>query len=276
MIATDPLFPESYRVAERRHETADTVTLHLEPTNGDRPLAFAPGQFNMLYAFGNGEVPVSFSGDPTRHELAHTIRAVGAVSEALTRVEPGEIIGLRGPFGTTWPADIAHDRDALIIAGGIGLAPLRPLIHQLLHQRDRFRSVTLLYGGRSPDELLFRDQLEQWRDDPAIDVHLTVDTADRRWRGHVGVVTALFAKAGIDPPHTTAYICGPEVMMRFAARDLGSMGVPQARTYVSLERNMHCAIGHCGHCQLATHLVCLDGPVFAYPRVGALMRVKEL
>jgi NAD(P)H-flavin reductase len=270
----DPMLPVRARVLRRRRELADSWTLTIEPDDAAL-LRFGPGQFNMLYAPGVGEVAISVSGDPEapRH-LVHTIRDVGKVSRALTRLGRGACLGVRGPFGTAWPVDAAVGRDVLLIAGGLGLAPLRPAIYRLLRERGRYGRVTLLYGTRSPADILYPRELERWA--RKLGVEVTVDHAGPDWRGHVGVVTGLVARAEFDPARTVALVCGPEIMMRFAAMALRDVGVPAASIHLSLERNMKCGLGHCGRCQLGPLLVCRDGPVVAYDRVAGLLAVAEL
>lgn len=268
----DRLAPRPHTVRGRRRETADTVTLELEDCPG-----FAPGQFNMLYAFGIGEIPISVSGDPARAgRVLHTVRAVGMVSSALCRLRRGDVVGLRGPFGTAWPLDSARGRDLLLVAGGVGLAPLRPALHATLHGRDGYGRVVLLYGARTPAHLLYRRELERWQARADLDVTVTVDAAAAGWSGQVGVVPALLRRAGLDPRRTSAMICGPEVMMRFTIAELRRLGVGEDSIWVSVERNMHCAVGLCGHCQLGPAFVCREGPVFRLDAVGRLLEVREL
>jgi NAD(P)H-flavin reductase len=262
------------RVAERRRETADTWTVRLEAANGGFA-SFTPGQFAMLYVFGAGEVPISVSEIPAAGDtLVHTVRAVGATTRALCDSPAGATIGLRGPFGNGWPVEQAEDRDVVVVAGGLGLAPLRPLVHELLAHRERYRRAEVLYGGRSPSELLYRDEIDDWRRE--LDVELIVDAPEPGWEGDVGVVTRLIRRATLDPARTIALACGPEVMMRFAAVALRERGVAAADIWVSLERSMKCATGHCGHCQLGPLFVCNDGPVVTYDRVERLMTVPGL
>ena len=267
--------PVPYRIVSRAPETADTSTLLLEPLGA--PVIPAPGQFNMLYAFGVGEVPISTSAGPdVGGALGHTIRDVGAVSHALVRTEPGAVIGVRGPFGTTWPLEEARGRDLVIVAGGIGLAPLRPAVYHALAHRDDFRSVCVLVGARTPADLLFLRELEDWRGRFDVELDVTVDNAGEDWHGRVGVVTQLIPRAPFDPDNTVALVCGPEVMMTFTARALLARGVPKERIAVSMERNMQCGLGHCGHCQLGPVLICRDGPVFWYDAMERLMEVHSL
>ena len=272
----DPLgqmVPTMYRVVSNVDETAETVTLELEAT--DQPIKRPrPGQFNMLWAFGVGEAPISLArieGDC----LLHTIRRVGAVTHALCAVSPGDVIGVRGPFGNGWPIERAEGRDALIVAGGLGLAPVRPLIEQLVAENDGDRRVAVLVGARSPDGLIYRDLFEQWRSTVGIDVEVTVDAAEPSWRGHVGLVTQLMAGVAVRHPDAVLYTCGPEIMMRFAATTFLDLGGDIGQTYITLERNMHCGIGHCGHCQLGPALLCRDGPVMDWATAAPLLAVRE-
>lgn len=270
------MVPRIARVRQRRRDGQEIWTLDIEAREGDCA-AFAPGQFNMLTVFGVGEVPISVSGDPAEPgRLVHTIRAVGPVSTALAGLGPGDVVGLRGPFGTSWPMEEAAGRDVVIVAGGLGLAPLRPALYRLLAERGRYGKIILLYGTRSPEEILFRREIETWRRRLDIDIEVTVDHAIGDWHGHVGVVTTLIPRASFDPLHTIALVCGPEVMMRFAIAALRDAGLAEDAIYLSMERNMKCAIGFCGHCQFGTVFVCRDGPVFRYDRVRHLLALKEI
>jgi NAD(P)H-flavin reductase len=271
----DALLPVPFAVRDRWDELEDTFTIELEPPNGSYP--FAAGQFTMLYAFGIGEVPISISGDPSSAEtLVHTIRGVGAVTKALRAAQPGSAVGVRGPFGTPWPLSDAEGRDVVFVAGGIGLAPLRSAVYAVLHDRDRYGRVVLLYGARSPRELLYADLIQEWRGRFDMDVLVTVDNAGPGWKGSVGVVTNLIRRAPFDPREATAFVCGPEIMMRFTADNLVDRGMAESQIHLSMERNMKCAVGFCGHCQLNRFFVCKDGPIFAYSDVVALMKVREV
>jgi NAD(P)H-flavin reductase len=261
--------PTPYRVSERRRETHDTWTLRLEPEDSTPLEPFAPGQFAMLYAFGIGEAPISVGGIDGA-ALVHTIRDVGPVTHALSSAEPGERVGVRGPFGTTWPLAQAEGCDVLLVAGGLGLAPLRPVLGALRAEPHRYGRVDLLYGSRSPADLLYADEL------PALGARVIVDTAPAGWPGRVGVVTRLLREALFDPARTVAMICGPEVMMRFAAADLRDLGVPDHAIWLALERGMQCGLGHCGHCQLGPLFVCKDGPVVRHDTVEPYLKVAEL
>ncbi|MFE7607047.1 FAD/NAD(P)-binding protein [Streptomyces celluloflavus] len=264
--------PLPYRVVDSRPETSDCVTVRLEPCGAVLP-QFAPGQFAMVYAFGVGEIPVSVCGILPDGGLLHTIRSVGAVSHALCEVRPGARVGLRGPFGTGWNLPRATGGDLLVVAGGIGLAPLRPVVHAVLAAPHRFGRLNVLAGARTPHDLLYRDELAGWT---GAYCGVAVDRPAPGWPGRVGVVTTLLDEADFAPLDTTAFICGPEVMIRATARELLHRGVPVNRIEVSLERNMRCATGHCGHCQLGPLLLCRDGPVVGYDRAASLLSVREL
>ncbi|HEU5474946.1 MAG TPA: FAD/NAD(P)-binding protein [Actinophytocola sp.] len=273
----DPWLPLPYYVAANHTETPDTATLVLRPESEPiRP--FLPGQFTMLYVFGVGEIPISVSGDPEADDgaLVHTIRGVGAVSRALRHAEPGTAVGVRGPFGTAWDLDGPAGSDLVLVAGGIGLAPLRPaLLHALRHRR-RYGRIVLIAGARAPAELLFTDELAALSARDDIELAVTVDRPGAGWIGGVGLVTEPLAALRLTPERTTALLCGPEPMMRFCASTLLDKRVPPARIQVSLERNMKCGIGLCGHCQLGPLLTCRDGPVVPYPVAAPLLEVREL
>jgi NAD(P)H-flavin reductase len=270
------MIPRRFRVASVREETSDTTTLTLEHEDGP-PIDFEPGQYTMLYVFGVGEVPISISGDPSRPEtLVHTIRAVGAVTRALVDLHPGDVVGVRGPFGSGWPVSEARDKDLLVVAGGIGLAPLRPVLYDVVTHRSELGRVSLVYGARSPSDLLYRDQLEVWLQTPALDVEVTVDVSERDWRGDVGMVTGVLPRVPVQPGRTLAMLCGPEVMMKVVARDLLSAGLSGEDIHVSIERNMKCAISLCGHCQFGPDFVCSGGPVFRFSAVAERWQVAEI
>ncbi len=273
----NPMLPHPYRIRQVRKETPDTFTLELAPVNGMNGLSFAAGQFNMLYVFGVGEIPISISGDPGQPEpLVHTTRAVGTVTKAMRNLKRDGVLAVRGPYGSHWPVEEAEGNDVVIVAGGIGLAPLRPAMYQILSQRGKFGKVVLLYGARTPTDILFRRQLEQWRAHLDLEVYVTVDRATEAWRGNVGVVTRLIPKAPFDPLNMVALVCGPEVMMRFTIAELQKRGVEAEQIFVSMERNMKCAVGFCGHCQFGPHFVCKDGPVFRYSQVKDLLTKWEI
>jgi NAD(P)H-flavin reductase len=271
------MLPSPWRIERVRKETPDTFTLALNPANAAAPLNFDAGQFNMLYVFGIGEVPISISGDPLAPApLLHTTRAVGVVTRAMAKFKKGDVVGVRGPYGARWPLEQARGRDLVIVAGGIGLAPLRSVIYHALARRNDFAEVVLLVGARTPQDICFKGELRRWAARRDLQVHITVDHASGHWRGDVGVVTRFIPHAGFDPVNTIALMCGPEVMMRFTALELQKRGVPFDRMYASLERNMRCAVGFCGHCQFGPTFICKDGPVIRYDRVKPLLGIREL
>ena len=276
-MTANPMLTHAYGVKRIQQETYDTFTLELKPKSDIQLKSFAPGQFNMLYAFGVGEVPISISGDPAKREvLIHTTRAVGAVTNAMWKLRRGDIIGVRGPFGTSWPMEEAKGCDVVIVAGGIGMAPLRPPLYQLLSERREYGKVFLLYGARTPADLLYQQEMEQWQARSDLQVDITVDRALRWWRGNVGVVTTLIPKADFDPTSTIAMVVGPEIMMRFTVAELEKRGLADDKIYISMERNMKCGFGFCGHCQLGPFFVCKDGPVFRYDRIKPFFGKGEL
>jgi NAD(P)H-flavin reductase len=267
--------PRLYRVDRVSRELHDTVTLDLTPLQGPRP-PFEPGQFNMLYAFGIGEVAISMSGDRDGDAFVHTIRDVGAVSGAIAKLAPGATIGVRGPFGTGWPVKHAEGSDIVIIAGGLGLAPLRPAINYVLANRGHYGRIVILFGSRNPGDMLYRQQLEAWRQRLDVNIEVTVDHADADWRGNVGVVPTLIPRAVFNPDDTVALICGPEVMMRFTINALLDAHVSADHIFVSMERNMKCAIGLCGHCQFGSAFICKDGPVLRFDRIASIFAMREI
>ncbi|HEY7616010.1 MAG TPA: FAD/NAD(P)-binding protein [Terriglobales bacterium] len=273
----DPMLPQPYLVRQVAKETPDTFTLTVEPENGAKGNGFHPGQFSMLWVFGVGELPISISGDPGKHDrLTYTVRSVGQATHALVSRAVGDGIGVRGPFGTGWPAEAARGRDVVVVAGGIGLAPLRPLIYRVLQDRKEFGRLVLLYGARSPRELLYRKELAAWARQPDTQVLVTVDYGGLGWHGHVGVVTTLFKYARLQGARSVAMVCGPEIMMRFVTRELETHGLARKDIYLSMERNMKCAVGFCGHCQYGPHFICKDGPVFPYTEIRPLLEKYEL
>ena len=271
------MVPELFRIERLKQETEDTFTLSLVLADRTAKISFLPGQFNMLYVFGVGEVPISISGDPSEtSRLEHTTRRVGVVTNAMGLLKPGDTIGVRGPYGTHWPVTEEDGRDFVIIAGGIGLAPLRPVLYHLMAQRDKYHKIVLLYGARSPEEILYKRELERWRGKFDLEVQVTVDRGSSGWRGNVGVVTPLVARAPFTPSNTVALVCGPEMMMRFAILELQKRGVPPQNTYLSMERNMKCGLGYCGHCHFGATFVCKDGPVFRLDRIEPIFGKGEI
>jgi len=273
-VPPDWSVPQPLRVARVRRETAGVATLELIPAS---PFAFDAGQFNMLYVFGLGEAAVSISGDPAEEDrIVHTVRAVGAVSGALARLRRDMAIGVRGPYGSSWPVAESESSDVIIVAGGLGLAPLRPVIYRVLAHRERYGTVVVLYGARGPADILYRRELETWRRRLDVDITVTVDHAAADWRGNVGVVPASIPRIPVDPDHAVAMVCGPEIMMRFTVDALRQRGLAMDRIFVSMERNMKCAIGLCGHCQFGPAFVCRDGPVFRFDRIAPFFNIREI
>jgi len=276
-VTTDPMLPQPYLVQSVSKETPDTFTLKLAPEEGANGSSFQPGQFSMLWVFGVGELPISISGNPAEHkQLVYTVRSVGQATNAFVTQRVGAGVGVRGPFGTGWPVDAARGRDVIVVAGGIGLAPLRPVIYEVLRHREDYGRLVVLYGARSPHDLLYRQELVAWARQRETQVLVTVDYGGMSWRGHVGVVTTLFKYARLKPSQSVAMVCGPEIMMRFVARELISHGLSRNDVYLSMERNMKCAVGFCGHCQYGPHFICKDGPVFAYEQMRPLLEKYEL
>ena len=278
-LPANPWLAATARVHSVRDETPGVATYDLifdDPALADG-YRFRPGQFNMLYLPGVGEVAISISGNPQDlSTVPHTIRAAGNVTHALARWGAGAAIGVRGPFGSSWPMDQCRGKDVLLVAGGIGLAPLRPAIYELLSRRDQFGELTLLYGAREPDGLLYRDEFDDWSN-AGLDVQTTVDRAHVAWTGNVGVVTLLLDRLPLTRPDDTLLLtCGPEVMMWYTVHAALRRGLAPQSVYVSLERNMNCAIGLCGHCQFGPEFLCKDGPVFRYDRVAPILKVDDL
>ncbi|HID33958.1 MAG TPA: Ni/Fe hydrogenase subunit gamma [Anaerolineae bacterium] len=236
---------------------------------------FHVGQFNMLYLPGIGEVPISLSSDPSQPELmGHTIRYAGNVTRAISRLQVGDVMGVRGPYGSFWPLARLIGNDLCIVTGGIGLAPLRPVIYHILNHRDSYGRVYLLYGARTPDDMLYTGEFEAWKQQ-GIQIYLTVDRADASWRGNVGVVPMLFYQLRLDPKKTTVLTCGPEIMIHFVIYEALARRIPKEQIYVSMERNMKCGVGFCGHCQFGPTFVCKEGPVFVYAAIEPFFDVEE-
>ncbi len=274
---THDSIPAIATVKTKRWEIEGVAIIDVKLSTNQRAWAQSkPGQFAMLYGFGVGEIPISFSTLPSAEgRVSFTIRRTGAVSAALTRIKCGGVIGMRGPFGNGWPIEQLAGRDVVIIAGGLGVAPLRPVIDYLAFGRSDANRATLFYGAREPAAILYTKDIERWRN-AGVDVHTTVDTASHDWRGNVGVVTSLLSGVPLDSENTVALICGPEIMMRYAAEALKDAGVSDEDVWLSLERNMKCAIGFCGHCQFGPAFICKDGPAFAYDQIRSNLFVREL
>ncbi len=277
VLSPEPMITQAHTVREIVKETSDTFTLTLHAENGNHCASFRPGQFSMLWVFGVGELPISISGDPGKEDrLVYTVRSVGKATHALVSQKAGSSVGVRGPFGTGWPVDEARGKDLVVVAGGIGLAPLRPVIYHVLSHRQDYERLVVLYGARSPLDLLYRKELAGWARQRDTQVLVTVDYGGLSWKHHVGVVTTLFKFARLRPARSVAMLCGPEIMMRFVARDLEMLGLKRNQIYLSMERNMKCGVGSCGHCQCGPYFICKDGPVFPYEEVQPLMDKYEL
>ena len=269
--------PQTARICIIIPETSNVHTYQLELEAGEEQrFRFEAGQFNMLYLPGIGEAAISISSSPQQHGvIAHTARVAGEVTRGLARRQAGEQIALRGPFGTAWPLADLRGRDVLIVAVGIGLAPLRALLYDIIHARADFGQVDLVYGARTPRDLLYQQEFQRWRRE-SINVAVAVDLAEPGWNGHIGVVTELMQASQIAIDSALVLTCGPEVMMRFTAREALAMGAAAENIYLAMERNMNCAIGMCGHCQLGPYLLCRDGPIFTYDQIGPYLRLEDL
>ncbi|GBC71689.1 Anaerobic sulfite reductase subunit B [Candidatus Calditenuaceae archaeon HR02] len=264
------------QVVGKAKETPDTYTLRLRPRQRSE-ISHNPGQFNMLYAYGVGEVPISISGALSDGQtLEHTVRAVGPVTKALASARIGSNLGLRGPFGRGWPLREAEGQDVIIVGGGIGLAPLRPAIQHIIKNRERYGKFYVLYGARTPADLLYKRDLRVWRGRLDTQLLVTVDRGDEKWRGYIGVVTTLFRHLRLEPNSTYAYVCGPEIMMKFTVQELKNQGLPDERIFISMERNMKCGVGICGHCQFGPFFICKDGPVFSLSEVSNFFGRREV
>jgi len=275
--ARSPWLPHMVTIGEIRPEVPGVTTYRLDFADPQvaASFAFRPGQFNMLYLPGIGESAISISSDAGEPKaLLHTVRAAGGVTRALARMELGEQMALRGPFGSSWPMEACAGQDVVIACGGIGLAPLRPAIYHIVRHRDDYGRVALLYGARTPGDLLYTDEYEDWRE-ADIAVEATVDIGDGNWRGNIGVVPVLFYRYRFPAARTHVLTCGPEVMIRFVVFEALARKIPREHIHLSMERNMNCAIGLCGHCQLGPSFICKDGPVFTYRQMEPYMHVED-
>jgi sulfhydrogenase subunit gamma (sulfur reductase) len=276
-----PVSPYTFapaRIVERRLEAEDIHSFVMRFTDAEvrRAYRFAPGQFNMLYAYGVGEVPISIVSDPTDPtHLEHTIRVVGRVTALMARWQVGDVVGVRGPYGKGWPMEEARGRDVIVVTGGLGCAPVVGVINYIFRRRSQYGTLHILHGVKTPNDLLYRERFDAWRLHPRTKVYLTADQPDKSWRYRVGVVTNLFDELTVNP-EAFAMMCGPEAMIRGAVRALEARGLREDAIYVSLERNMQCAVGLCGHCQFGPQFFCKDGPVFPYPVVRRLLGVSGI
>lgn len=279
ICGSETMFPVPMQIVEVHEENFNTrtFTMRIEDRTARDQYRWIPGQFNMIYLPGVGEAAISISSDPEETEvIGHTIRVVGSVTRAISRLGERGILGLRGPFGRGWPLTQLEGGDVVMVAGGIGLAPLRPVVYWLLRNRPKFRRVMLLYGCRTPEDRLYREELDRWAENPALDLLVTVDNATSGWVGPVGVVTKLLQRIRVNADHTTVFVCGPRMLNRAAAWSFLQLHVPPERVFLSLERNMHCGFGQCGHCQYGPKFVCKDGPVFAFSEISDIFAKEEI
>jgi len=273
-IVRSKLTPTPAEIINIIPETPDTKTFYFKPkAKLEKP---KPGQFTEIYIPGVGEAPVSVSGIESDGVIIQTVRSIGTLTEYLFKLGRGDLIGLRGPYGKGWPMEKLKDKDVLIVGGGIGLAPLRPVIKEVERNRRDYGRLSILYGARNPSLLLYRYEFDEYRKIPNSELLLTVDRADETWTGNVGVVTQLIPKASVDPRNAVALVCGPEIMMRFTVKTLEKQGFKGNQIYLSLERRMKCGVGLCGHCQVGPYFVCRNGPVFPYWMIKKYFWVDQI
>jgi NAD(P)H-flavin reductase len=268
-LQLDPMVPQPAVIEAIKPEAAGIYTfgLALSDPAAAQAFRFKPGQFNMLYLPGFGEAAISLSSDPNEPgRLGHTIRYAGNVTRALGRLKVGDLIGVRGPYGSAWPMEEGLGKNLVVAAGGIGLAPLRPVILGVMQKREAYQRVVLLYGARTPADLLYTAEFESWQKQ-GIEIHMTVDIGNESWRGLVGVVPQLFYRIRMDAKQTLVLTCGPEIMMRFVIYEVLARRIPKEAIYISMERNMKCAVGFCGHCQFGPSFICKQGPVLKFSTI---------
>ena len=269
--------PFEAKIVERIQESRTIFTLRLSLTDeaARRAYRFTPGQFNMVYLYGVGEVAISIVSDPQDEMLiGHTIRALGRVTNGLAQLKEGERVGLRGPYGRGWPLADVEGHDVLVVTGGLGCAPVVAVINYILMRRERFGKLTIIQGVKHADDLIWRERYAYWHSLPHTQVLIAADHGGPLWPWHVGLVTEVFDKANIVPDRTFVMMCGPEGMMTAGVRNLVARGVAEDRIYLSMERNMQCALGRCGHCQFGGSFICRQGPVYGYPQIKALLSVR--
>lgn len=278
MSLGSPLLPEPAEIVEKRSygPSIHAYRLRLIASDARPRFDFVPGQFNMVYVPGVGEVAISISSDPDDETLEHTIRIVGRTTRVIDGLGPGDVLGLRGPYGTGWPLQEARWKDVVVVTGGVGCAPVTGAIDYMFRRRANYGRLTIVHGVKKPSDLIHRERFESWRRQADARVLLTTDQPDRAWRDRSGVVTELFDEIEFDPSRTVLLMCGPEIMMQYAIQNLRRRGLSSERIFVSLERNMKCAVGLCGHCQLGPEFVCKDGPIFRLSRVERLLFMRGL
>lgn len=266
--------PYDAEILQRTQLTKDIFTLDFKFTDPEveRNYQFTPGQFNMVYLFGVGEVAISIVSDPEQEKrYSHTIRQVGRITRGLAQLQPGDHIGIRGPFGRGWPLNEAENKDVLVITGGLGCAPSVSIIEYIIKRRENYKKLTVLQGVKHSADLIYREHYQRWSKLPDTEVLLAADKSAPGWAWHTGLITELLNDISIDPNDTLCLMCGPEAMMLAAINYLTQQQLPEQAIHFSMERNMECAIGHCGHCQLGGKFVCKDGPIFCYPDVKDLL-----
>ncbi|HCU25088.1 MAG TPA: Ni/Fe hydrogenase subunit gamma [Deltaproteobacteria bacterium] len=273
------LTPQAAEIVEKRRESENIFTFRLRfcAEEARRSFSFSPGQFNMIYAFGVGDVAITIVSDPDDMEtLDHTIRTVGNVTQALGRLEKGDVVGLRGPFGSTWPLEEIRGKDVMILTGGLGCAPTLGALHYLIRRRESYGAIKIIHGIKAPRDLIYQKKFREWEKTPNTEVHLTVDKPARGWKHKIGLVTHLLKDVAFDAAKTVVMMCGPEIMMRLSLKELIYRGIAPERIYLALERNMKCALGFCGHCQFGPHFICKDGPILRYDRIREIFHLKEV
>ena len=269
----NPYLPQEAEIIERIQESPTLFTLRLRLTDAQRQqqYQFEPGQFNMLYLPNVGEIPISIVSDPKdEHILDHTIRSVGRISRGLEQLKQGDRIGIRGPFGRGWPLLSAEQKDVIVVTGGLGCAPVVAAINYIMYRRERFGTVNIIQGVKHSNDFIWKERYDEWRAAPDTVVLLAADQGEAIWPWHIGPVTKLFDQLVFAKEHVIAMMCGPEGMMRAAITHLQEQGMADADIWLSMERNMQCAVGHCGHCQYGNRFVCKDGPVFCYEEIKSL------
>ncbi|MDH5710225.1 MAG: FAD/NAD(P)-binding protein [Gammaproteobacteria bacterium] len=269
--------PHEAVILERIQEGPHLFTLRMKFTDPDiqGSYVFEPGQFNMLYLYGVGDVPISIVNDPLdSHIIDHTIRVVGRVTRGIDKLKAGDRIGLRGPYGRGWPMQQSSGKDVVIVTGGLGCAPVVSVINYIEQRREEFGRLNIVQGVKHTADLIWKERYDKWRNLPNTKVLLAADVGEALWPWHVGPVTSLFDQLMFNPDNVAVMMCGPEGMMRVVCRHMLDKGVPESQLFLSMERNMQCAIGHCGHCQYGSKFICKDGPVFSYDKVRKLFQTK--
>ena len=275
--AINHYMPHEAIILERIQEGPNLFTLRMKFTDPDIQdvYEFEPGQFNMLYLYGVGDVPISIVNDPLdSHIIDHTIRVVGRVTRGIDKLKAGDRIGLRGPYGRGWPMQQSKGKDIVIVTGGLGCAPVVSVINYIEQRREEYGRLNIVQGVKHTADLIWQDRYDKWRQLPNTRVMLAADVGEALWPWHVGPVTSLFDQLMFNPDNVAVMMCGPEGMMRVVCRHMLDKGVPDSQLFLSMERNMQCAIGHCGHCQYGSKFICKDGPVFSYDEVRKLFQTK--